>query len=124
MAWGTPSRGGSWRVCGLGSSAGTARRPPSADRYLVVSSAVAGTVRDLYGIEPTILPPPPAIDSFGPEQPVAGLEPGFWLCVSRLLPYKNVDAIVEAARGRADTRLVVVGDGPSARGSRRSAVAA
>ena len=84
----------------------------SADRYLVVSSAVAGAVRDLYGIEPTILPPPPAIDSVGPQQPVAGLEPGFWLCVSRLLPYKNVDAIVEAARGRAGTRLVVVGDGP------------
>ena len=84
----------------------------SAHRYLVVSSAVAGAVRDLYGIEPTILPPPPAIDGVGPQQPVAGLEPGFWLCVSRLLPYKNVDAIVEAARGRADTRLVVVGDGP------------
>ena len=69
----------------------------SADRYLVVSSAVAAAVRDLYGIEPSILPPPPAIDSVGPQQPVAGLEPGFWLCVSRLLPYKNVDAIVEAA---------------------------
>jgi glycosyltransferase involved in cell wall biosynthesis len=40
-------------------------------------------------------------------------ENAFYLCVSRLLPYKNVDAIVRAFSG-TDRRLVVVGRGPQA----------
>ncbi|MEK8227828.1 glycosyltransferase [Oerskovia sp. M15] len=47
----------------------------------------------------------------GPEREVPGLEPGFLLCVARLLPYKNVDVLIEAAR-LADRQLVIVGDGP------------
>ena len=38
--------------------------------------------------------------------------PGYWLCVSRLLPYKNVDVVIEAVRRRPGERLVVVGEGP------------
>jgi glycosyltransferase involved in cell wall biosynthesis len=44
-----------------------------------------------------------------------GLEPGYWLSVSRLLPYKNIDVVIEAVRSRSDERLVVVGDGPDRR---------
>jgi len=84
----------------------------SADRYLVNSTAVADTVRELYGIEAEALPPPPALDTTGPMQPIPGVEPDFWLCVSRLLPYKNVDAIIEALRDRPTEHLVVVGSGP------------
>jgi len=36
----------------------------------------------------------------------------WYLCVSRLLPYKNVAAIVEAFTASPQRRLVVVGDGP------------
>jgi glycosyltransferase involved in cell wall biosynthesis len=43
---------------------------------------------------------------------VAGIEPGFALCVSRLLPYKNVGAVVEAFAGLPERRLVVAGTGP------------
>ena len=43
---------------------------------------------------------------------VAGLEPGFVLCVSRLLPYKNVDAVVRAFESLPRERLVVAGAGP------------
>ncbi len=84
----------------------------SADKYLVNSTAVATAVREVYGIEAEVLPPPPAIGPVGPMQPIEGVEPGFWLCVSRLLRYKNVDAIVEAMRSRTADRLVVVGSGP------------
>jgi glycosyltransferase involved in cell wall biosynthesis len=84
----------------------------SADRYLVNSTAVAAAVRELYGIEAEALPPPPALDPMGPMQPIAGVEPDFWLCVSRLLPYKNVGAIIEALRDRPTERLVIVGVGP------------
>ena len=39
--------------------------------------------------------------------------PGFFLCVSRLLPYKNVDVVVRAFTERLpEERLIVVGDGP------------
>ena len=88
------------------------RAARSADRYLANSAVVAEAIREIYGIEAEILAPPPALAATGSLDPVAGLEPGFWLCVSRLLPYKNVDAILEAARLRGDRRLVVVGDGP------------
>jgi glycosyltransferase involved in cell wall biosynthesis len=40
------------------------------------------------------------------------LEPGFFLCVSRLLPYKNVDAVVAGFGEMSGLRLVVVGSGP------------
>jgi glycosyltransferase involved in cell wall biosynthesis len=43
---------------------------------------------------------------------VAGVEPGYFLCVSRLLPYKNVQAVVDAMGALPGSRLVIVGDGP------------
>jgi glycosyltransferase involved in cell wall biosynthesis len=88
------------------------RAARSANRYVVNSTHVARSVRRLYGIEPEVLPPPPALTPDGPHRAVESVEPGFILCVSRLLPYKNVDAVVTAFRRLPDERLVVVGDGP------------
>ncbi len=82
------------------------RAAASADRYLANSSAVA------YGLEAEVLPPPPALEPAGPTEPAAGLQPGFVLCVSRLLPYKNLDAIVHAFARLPDEQLVLVGTGP------------
>lgn len=84
----------------------------SADRYLANSSAVAGRIARIYGIEAEVLPPPPALTPEGPESPIEGLEPEFMLCVSRLLPYKNVDAVVQAFAALPEERLVVAGTGP------------
>jgi len=88
-----------------------ARAAASADNYLAISTVVAERIRDAYGRKAEIVFPPVAVDVGGPEAEVAGLEPGFALCVSRLLPYKNVDAVISAAR-HLDARLVVAGDGP------------
>jgi glycosyltransferase involved in cell wall biosynthesis len=87
----------------------------SADRYLANSSVVARRIADIYGIEAEVLPPPPAVTPDGPAETVEGVEPGFILCVSRLLPYKNVDAVVRAFEDLPDERLVVVGSGPDER---------
>jgi glycosyltransferase involved in cell wall biosynthesis len=84
----------------------------SADQYLVNSTAVATAVQELYGIAAEVLAPPPALGPIGPMQAIDEVEPGFWLCVSRLLRYKHVDAVVEAMRGRPADRLVIVGSGP------------
>jgi len=84
----------------------------SADRYLANSSAVARRIERIYGVEAEVVPPPPALTTGGLVAPIAGVEPGFVLCVSRLLPYKNVDAVIRAFDRLPDERLVVAGSGP------------
>jgi len=84
----------------------------TADRYLVNSRAVRARVGDVYGIDAEVVHPPVDIDVTGPRTPPPGIEPGFVLCVSRLMPYKNVDQVIEAFRLLPDERLVVVGTGP------------
>jgi glycosyltransferase involved in cell wall biosynthesis len=91
-----------------------ARAAARADRYLVNSTVVATSVREIYGIEAEVLPPPVMVEIAAPRRPVAGVDTGAWLCVSRLLAYKNVDAVVAAFARLPDERLVVVGDGPEA----------
>lgn len=87
----------------------------TAQRYLANSSFVAGRIQDIYGIHAKVIPPPHTIDPDGPQRPLQGIERGFFLNVSRLVPHKNVDAILHAFRGLPTERLVVVGSGPEAR---------
>jgi glycosyltransferase involved in cell wall biosynthesis len=89
------------------------RAAASADRYLVNSTAVRDRVAELYGLDADVVPPPVDVDQEGPVEAVAGLDPGFVLCVSRLLPYKNVGSVVSAFGRLPHHRLVVVGSGPS-----------
>jgi glycosyltransferase involved in cell wall biosynthesis len=87
----------------------------SCDKYLAVSNVIKDRVADVYGINADVVFAPVAMSQSLTTEPVAELEiaksGAFYLCVSRLLPYKNVDVIVRAF---ADTgrRLVVVGKGP------------
>ncbi len=87
------------------------RSATRADVYLVNSTVTQRAVREVYGIEAEVLPPPPAMLPEGEEREVDGVSPGFLLCVARLLPYKNVDVVVRAA-GLLGRPLVVVGEGP------------
>ena len=90
------------------------RRAEQVDVYLANSRVVQRRIRATYGREAELLPPPHGMDAAAPREAVAELEdwdPGYALVVSRLLPYKNVDAVIEAVRG-TDRRLVVVGRGP------------
>jgi glycosyltransferase involved in cell wall biosynthesis len=86
-----------------------------ASRYLANSTATAKLIGELYGRDAEVLCPPPALTPDGPVAPVDGLDAGFVLCVSRLLAYKHVDVLVEAARTLRATQFVVVGDGPERR---------
>jgi glycosyltransferase involved in cell wall biosynthesis len=97
----------------------------SCGRYLAVSTVVQRRIADAYGISADVLPSPVAMSLDSETEPVPELvqwlsangEPdpneAFYLCVSRLLPYKNVDAVVGAFAGRPQ-QLVVVGRGPDA----------
>jgi glycosyltransferase involved in cell wall biosynthesis len=97
------------------------RAAASADLYLTSSTAVRERIREAYGIPAELVPPPYAIDPGGPREALPDVEPGFYLCVSRLLPYKNLDAVVAAFGLLPERRLLLVGDGPIAGRLRRAA---
>ncbi|HEY0260505.1 MAG TPA: glycosyltransferase [Lacisediminihabitans sp.] len=85
----------------------------SADLYIVNSTAVRDAVRRIYDIDAEVVyPPVPLMPSNGPEQPVEDIQHPFLLCVARLLPYKNVDAVIDAIDRLGSIDLVVVGEGP------------
>jgi glycosyltransferase involved in cell wall biosynthesis len=88
------------------------RAAATSDRYLANSSVVRDRIRAAYGIDADVVPPPPALGPDGVQRPVDGLEPGFYLCVSRLLAYKNVGAVAAAFADGAPGKLVIVGTGP------------
>lgn len=88
------------------------RAAAGAHTYIANSTFIASQIRDVYDIEAEVLCPPPGLGPDGPRDPIAGVEPGFLLAVARLLPYKNVEHIVEAFRNLPALSLVVVGDGP------------
>ena len=77
--------------------------------YLANSTLVRDRIRRNYGIDAQILPPPAGVTPDGPTEPVAGLEPGFYLSVARARGYKNTVATVSAFESLPGQRLVVVG---------------
>jgi len=97
------------------------RAAGASTRYLTVSQAARAKIHRAYGIDPEVVYPPPGLTVDGPEQEVEGLGPGYYLCVARMLAYKNISAVIDAFAGFGERRLVVVGAGPEARRLRRSA---
>ena len=75
--------------------------------YLANSEHVARRIRTAYGIEARILHPPVRTDGLRPAPRGERL-----LVISRLLPYKRVDLVVDAAT-EAGLGLDIVGSGPS-----------
>lgn len=88
------------------------RAARSADRYLCNSTVVAERIKQIYGIEATVVPPPSALSPTDPQTPIDDLPPGFFLLVSRLLPYKNVHVVLDAFARLPEQRLLIVGHGP------------
>jgi glycosyltransferase involved in cell wall biosynthesis len=88
------------------------RAAAAADRYLAVSSAVRVRVAETYGVDADLMRPPPGLYRDGPQAEVERVEGVFVLCVARLMPYKNVDAVLDAARALPDLQFVFVGSGP------------
>ena len=91
-------------------------RARRAGRYLAISRVVAERIARVYGITAEVVPAPHSYDASAPTEPVPALadwaEGGYHLVVSRLLPYKNVDKVVDALRTLPQERLVVIGRGP------------
>jgi glycosyltransferase involved in cell wall biosynthesis len=88
------------------------RAAASASRYVANSTVTARLVADVYAIEAEVVHPPVIVETGAARRPLVGVGPGAFACVSRLLAYKNVAAVVEAFARLPDEQLVVVGGGP------------
>jgi glycosyltransferase involved in cell wall biosynthesis len=98
------------------------RAAASASAYYTTSSAVSEEISSAYGIRPLVIPPPPLCEVDGPwEKPRTRAKERFFLVVSRLLPYKNLDRIFAVFAERPDLELVVVGTGPLGKTLQQSA---
>lgn len=87
------------------------------DYFIANSQFIARRVWKVYRRHAEVIHPPLDLDAFT-FQPV---KDDFYLTVSRLVPYKRVDLIVEAFRTMPERRLVVIGSGPELERIRQSA---
>ena len=80
------------------------------DQFIANSSYIARRIAKTYRREALVVPPPVAVEDFTPGQ---GTRDGF-LVVSRFVPYKRVELIVQAFREMPQHCLTVVGAGTDA----------
>ena len=78
------------------------------DTFVVNSAFIARRVNRVYRREATVVYPPVDTDAFE----LRTHKESFYVTVSRMVPYKKVDLVVEAFSGMPDRSLVVIGDGP------------
>jgi glycosyltransferase involved in cell wall biosynthesis len=88
------------------------RAAATIDTAVANSAVTKQRVAERWGRDAAVLHPPPGLSPEGRQDPVPGIEPGFYLTVARLLPYKRLDVVLDAVAGLPGARLVVVGDGP------------
>jgi glycosyltransferase involved in cell wall biosynthesis len=94
-----------------------------ADAAVLVANSfsVQDRIRRIWGRDALVVHPPHSVDPGGARRPVAGLEPGFFLAVARLISYKRLDVLIEAVAALPGRRLVIVGEGPDEARLRRLA---
>ena len=92
------------------------RTASGVNHFVANSNFIARRIRKVYGRRAAVIFPPVDVPDALPQpaaQPSgADTGAGFYLAASRLVPYKNVLAIVEAFRLMPGKRLVVAGAGP------------
>jgi glycosyltransferase involved in cell wall biosynthesis len=79
------------------------------DVFLANSHFIAQRIRKTYRREAQVIHPPVDVARFA-----LSVEPrsAFYLCASRMVPYKRMPLVVEAFARMPQHRLVVIGDGP------------
>lgn len=85
------------------------RSAAGVDAFVANSSYIARRIMKVYRREATVVYPPVDIARFdGPEQP----RDDAYVVISRMVPYKRIDLVVEAFRRMPQRILHVAGDGP------------
>lgn len=78
------------------------------DHFIAISHYIAKRIQKNYGREAAVIYPP--VDTH--LIPFRKEKENFYLTVSRMVPYKRIDLIVEAFSKLKNETLVVIGDGP------------
>jgi glycosyltransferase involved in cell wall biosynthesis len=86
------------------------------DAFAAVSGWIGAWVNQAYGRDARVIYPPVEVERFVPQPERAG----YFVALSRLVPHKRLDLIVEAFN-RLKLPLLVVGTGPEERALRRQA---
>lgn len=81
-------------------------------RFLTNSTVMSQRLGALYGTDVEVLHLPQSVDVDGPQEPIDGIDAGFFLVPSRLMSYKRIDLVIEAFASLPEHRLVIAGDGP------------
>ncbi len=84
-----------------------ARTSNGVDEFIAISHFIARRIWKTYRREATVIYPPVDVASLAVKKD----KDDFYLTVSRLVPYKKVNVIVEAFRSMPDKKLVVIGEG-------------
>lgn len=80
------------------------------DAMLANSQFVAKRIKKVYGRDAKVIYPPVTMSSLPKDLPVGD----HFLAASRLVPYKRIEAVIEAFNAMPDQKLIVAGDGPEA----------
>lgn len=88
-----------------------ARTASRVDEFIAISRFIARRIWNVYQRESTVIYPPVDVDFFVP----GSRREQFYLTASRMVPYKRMDAIIDAFTLMPERRLVVIGDGPDMR---------
>jgi glycosyltransferase involved in cell wall biosynthesis len=86
------------------------RASQTVDDFIANSQHIAATIQRCYGRASTVIYPPVDVERFasvGREARGDG-----YVSVSRLVPYKRIDILIDAFRSLPDRTLTIVGDGP------------
>jgi glycosyltransferase involved in cell wall biosynthesis len=78
------------------------------DYMIAISNFIASRIEKIYRRNVPVIYPPVDTDSFK----ICNEKDDFYVTVSRMVPYKKIDLIVEAFNMMPDKKLIVIGDGP------------
>jgi glycosyltransferase involved in cell wall biosynthesis len=75
---------------------------------VAISDFIRKRIRKSWGRDASIVYPPVDVE----KCPFEAEKDDYYITVSRLVPYKRVDLIIDAFRDMPEKKLVVIGDGP------------
>ncbi len=82
------------------------------DAILAISHHVRQRIEKYYQRQAEVVYPPVEINKFNQKlAPPQEAKKGYYLTVSRLVPYKKVDFLIEVFKHRPQSQLVIIGDG-------------
>ncbi|MDF7794295.1 MULTISPECIES: glycosyltransferase family 4 protein [Pseudomonas] len=84
------------------------RTSTGVDAFIANSGFIGARISKAYRRDSTVIYPP--VDTLGFT--AQGTRGDFYLCASRMVPYKRMPMIVEAFAAMPDKRLIMIGDGP------------